>query len=892
MQPASRLRWSRSDHSDEATGWRGTWLGVVGLLALLSFSWLPDSYLLMVGWPYCLWWQGAFVFLISWSLWMSRQFAQPLSLLGHQLDWIVGLSMLGSGLSATTAQFKTVAGLNFLLFISYGIVLYLCVNWLRCSPNLIKGVWSALVIAGTLTNIVSIAFWQPTLAMWTSQDFYAAIRNPLPLGHHNFVGGYCLLLLPLVVGLTLAQLKRQPEKQQDKWRWLGWGAIALNVIALYISGSRGALLGAAALALLCLALFLADRHSKTRKKWIIAGLLCSLATGIFFSNPRVRSLVFHFPTANRQFSIEQIADGPTKDRLFMLKAGQSIFKDYPILGVGPGNLSRIYNRYRPIEAGSGLELVQQLHNTPAQVLAELGVVGFSTYLLWIGTLFRIGITLHRKIADREVAEQNADTSDRILLYSIGASWFAYSISSLTDYQLENTGIAVILIITTALLIVLADRYSLSDCATSVSFRHRRLVSLVLLLHLSSIVQAWARVDASYYLASAADQDVENHRFAEADVKWTKASQLMPSDPTYAALSAQQLITLAEQSTSANAETLIAAAVESLKAALRASPNDPWFNQNLAVLLLKTQPDQAQQYLQRAAALLPRGQHATYHTLGRAYLNQNQPSRASMAFTLESLANPKFLTASIWKQPPLSEYLPTVLNQTLTIWQSILAEIPPNLLQYRWLNRQIILIKWWFRQSVSTDEIESLSPDDQAVLKLGSTVGRDAKNKSTALLEILNSQDVELAAQTDRLSLLSAWLDPEQHLSDVFDERSLTKAERRLLIEDIQTHQDFREWLTSISSPKTSGVRYGLAFAYRNQFANNITQILSADGLSNSYLLDRLSLFSDPPREFSQLDRKIVDLGSRELGIHFLPPFDSVQGSVPDRTPLAERSRSR
>ncbi|MBE9063602.1 O-antigen ligase family protein [cf. Phormidesmis sp. LEGE 11477] len=864
MQSSSRLRWFRSGYSREAVGWQGAWLGMTGLLALFSFSWLPNSYLLMVGWPYCLWWQAAFVLLVGWGVWMSRQFARPLSLLGHHLDWIASIFAVGGGLSVVTAQFRTVAGLNFLLFISYGLVLYISVNWLRQSPNLVKKLWSALVITGTLTNVISIAFWRPTLAMWTSQNFYAAIRNPWPLGHHNFVGGYCLLLLPLVVGLTLTQV--------GKWCWIGYGAIALNAIALYISGSRGALLGVTALGMLCLVFFLANYHLPAYKKWMIAGLLCSLLIGIFFSNPRVRSLASQFPTTSRQISIEHIADGPTKDRLFMLKAGQNIFRDHPVLGVGPGNLSRIYARYRPIEAGSGLELVQQLHNTPAQVLAELGIVGFSAYLLWIGALLKIGISLHRKIIAKEKVEEAAEKSDRILLYSIGSSWFAYSISSLTDYQLENIGITTTLVITAALLIALADQYLVNDCAPPISHHYRRLIGLFLLLYLSLTIQAWARVDASFYLASAADRDIQNYRFADADTEWEKASLLMPSDPTFAALSAQQLVTLAKQSTTlANRKTLIEEAIDSLKAAVKASPNDAWLNQNLAVLLLETQPDQARQYLHHVVALLPRGQYATYYTLGHAYLNQNQPAQASIAFTLESLANPSFLTDPIWKQPLLSEYLPAVLDQTLAIWQSILARIPPDSIQYRWLNRQIILTKWWFRQSVSTDEIKSLRPEHQAVVELSSTAGQDTQKRLAVLTEVLSSQDITSAEQVSRLSLLRAWVDPEQYLSDVLEEGSLTKAEKQLLIKDIQTHQNLREWLISINSPKADKVRHGLAFAYRNRFANDITQILSADGLSDSYLLDQLNLFSAPPREFSQLDREIADLSDRELAIH---PFSN------------------
>ena len=140
-----------------------------------------------------------------------------------------------------------------------------------------------------------------------------------------------------------------------------------------------------------------------------------------------------------------------------------------------------------------------------------------------------------------------------------------------------------------------------------------------------------------------------------------------------------------------------------------------------------------------------------------------------------------------------------------------------------------------------------------------------------LTERPSTQDEKFAGSVAKFSLIKAWLDPEQYLSDVFDEVALTEAEKQLLIKNIQTYQDLREWLTSINASNTNTVRYGLAFAYRNQFANDIAQILSADGLSNSYLLDQLNLFSNPPREFPQLDRAIADLCDRELAIQ---PFSN------------------
>lgn len=775
---------------------------------------------------------------------MSRQFSVSLQGLGHGFDWLAILIILSAGLSTATAPFKLVAGWNFLLLASYGLVLYLVVNWLRYSQGLRQRLWLGIVLTGTVTHIVSLALWRPTWEMWTGKDFYSAIRNPFPLGHHNFVGGYCLLMLPLVVGFTLSQT--------NKGGWLGYGAIALNALALYASGSRGALLGALALGLLALPWYYIHHPPKSCRQWLIVSGLCLLLVAALASNPRVRSLVSFNPSANNAaFSIEQIADGPTQDRLFMLQAGQRIFMAHPLLGIGPGNLSRLYDLYRPVETGGGLELVQQLHNTPAQVLAELGILGISGYLLWLGCLLKIGIALQKSITDRR---------DRILLYSVGASWFAYSISSLTDYQLENIGIASTLILTSALLIDLANSYLKESPAVSLSRRHRRLLSLGLLLFLSVIIQTWARADAGFYLAHAAQKDVESFNFADADAKWAKASRLIPWDPTYAALSAEQFIDIQAQVTDPKKRELLrTAAIASLKTALQSAPNDPWFNQNLAVLLSKDQPQQAERYLRRAARLVPRSENATYYSLGCTYLEQGKSSQATTAFVLESLANPEFLVDSIWKTQPFSEQLPEVLDQTLATWQQILSETAPGSYQYAWLNQQIAVTQWWYHRPLTVSNPKNLSPFVQAIL----SIDTDSERSLKLLNETLEAgaDDTSLA-----FALIRAWLTPDQFLPDFLKDFDGTAADKQAVMENIRTHRDLRDWLMSVSQPADQRSRQGLAFAYRNQSANLIRKILSTDGLSSHYLLDQLPLFSSPPREFSQLDQKMVEIANKDLAI--------------------------
>lgn len=814
--------------------WQGTWIGTVAMGAILSFTWLPNSYVRMASWPYCLWWQIAFLALVSWGIWLARQFDRPLQLLGSRLDVIVLLIAISNGLATLNAEFPQVASSNFLLLCSYGIVLYVLANWLRHSPLLKMHLWFALVLIGTVTHIISLSLWRPTTDMWSSQNFYAAIRNPFPLGHHNFVGGYCLLLLPITTGFVMGQ--------QGWRRWVGYSAIALNALALYASGSRGALVGFLALLLIALPLYFFLQPHKTKKQWIVGLLLGLITIGLLFSNPRIRALATINPAAESAgFSIEQIADGPSKDRLFMLQAGQRIFSTHPLLGVGPGNLSRVYNLYRPSQAGSGLELVQQLHNTPAQILAESGILGFSAYLLWIGWLLKLGITLHKKALT---------PPDRTLLHSIGASWFAYCVSSLSDYQLENIGIASTLVVTSALLIHLTHTYMPSPKA--LSKRTRRLLSLGLMLFASLLIQTWARTDAGFYLAKAAQKDVESYNLADADSKWLAASKLVPWDPTYSALSADQLISvIATAEDTEQQKTLSSAAIASLRTTVAAAPNDAWFNQNLAVLLLPTDPAEAEQLARQAALLAPRSQHYTYYTLGRAYFAQGKHDQAATSFVLEAIANPEFLTAPLWESRGLSALLPIVVTRTITAWQQILQSTAPSSAQYTWLRQQIAIAQWWHHQPNSIDS-STLSPLTQVILK----TDKDPA-KALALLEPITDNP--------KVTLLQAWLSPDQYLTPLLNSSETTPEETQTLKDNIQTNRNLRYWLTSITQPITLPQRYGLTFAYRNSAANNIRNILLAPGPTTSPLIDQLNLFPSPPREFSQLDQKLVEIASQ------LPP---------------------
>ncbi|MEO1069390.1 MAG: O-antigen ligase family protein, partial [Cyanobacteria bacterium J06638_6] len=306
---------------------------LAGGLVLASFSWMPLSYYRMVGWAWILFWQlGGMI--LALGLWRRLRQGQPFYALGYGLDRVVLTLGVVLGLSAVVSPFPRVALWNASLVAIYAAALYFYRNvvdhgWL----NRLR-LWRGLVAIAIGTAVVSLALWRPDPTMWAPDNFLTALRNHQPLGHHNFVGGYFALTLPLAVAAAVAS---------RGWRrWLVAAGSGLMVAALYVSGSRGAALGVVVWLLVTWVARLGQVKASQRWRWWLAGLAGAVGLGLLLaSNPRIRTW----------FSAESQIDGPTLDRWFMLRLGGNILRDRPLLGVGPGVMGRVSNLYRPIETG-------------------------------------------------------------------------------------------------------------------------------------------------------------------------------------------------------------------------------------------------------------------------------------------------------------------------------------------------------------------------------------------------------------------------------------------------------------------------------------------------------------------------------------------------------------
>jgi putative inorganic carbon (hco3(-)) transporter len=820
------------------------WIGAIGFLALLAFTWLPNSYGLMVGWPYILIWQGAFFILGSYTLWLCRQFSIPFKRLGYGLDGIVALTLIAGTLSTINAQFQAIACWNLLLIANYAICLYFLTNWLRHGKLTRHFLWMLLSVTGIITSIIGLALWQPNPDMWLSTNFDSAIRNPHPLGHHNFVGGYELLVLPIVLTFALAQIGRR--------KWIYSIAAGIVAIALYASGSRGALVGALALSLISggLGLVLSKKHH--RRQWV--GAICCLTIVMslaLVSNPRIRTLFNSVPIVEENtISVVSLADAPARDRVFMIEAARKILEAHPILGIGPGNLSRVYNLYRPIETGTGLTIIQQMHNTPAQLAAELGILGLIVYVVLLAILLRLGMLLHKNITELR---------DRILLYGIGASWFGYAVSSLFDYQLENVGITMMLVVTTALLISLGDAYGHSPENLNLSNRTRRISSLCLLALLCGNFQLWIKNDVGLYLSNAGLKDGQNLDLVAADEKFAKASKLVPWDPTYSALAAETMLNIAaDVKSEEEIKELETLAIDYLKETVKAAPNDPWFNQNLAVLLTQYNAKEAEQYAEHAVRLAPRIDNSyTYYTLGTAYLQQNKIEESIDAFVLESLMNPIFLTATLWKKAPFSDIKQDVVEKTLEGYQQILSTTHKNSGEYQWIHEQWTILSWWYDYPITQQDREETRELVHAIL-----IADEDPQKALTLI----NQYIEAVGSSPDLHLIQARLSPDQYLPSLLVELGGTDEEKSTLTQSIKSKQPMKSWFNAVSGSPQSALRFGASFAYRNLTANVLQKILYPGHLEVGLLPNAVEFFAVAPREYPQLDKYMAALRAEELGI--------------------------
>src|SRR3954463_5800432 len=185
-------------------------------------------------------------------------------------------------------------------------------------------------------------------------------------------------------------LGRRPEGALT--HYMTYSGILMLVVgaatARLLFGSRDRVWPALVLPALLVALAL----TLTRSAWI--GTSVAVATLFLLKDFRlmaaapfaIAALFFLAPTsiADRMTSTFQAKDPASQDRIAMLEIGKDITRDFPLTGVGPNMVPRVYGRYRPSYAVNAVN--PHLHNVPVQIMAERGLPALLVWLAFIGVL--------------------------------------------------------------------------------------------------------------------------------------------------------------------------------------------------------------------------------------------------------------------------------------------------------------------------------------------------------------------------------------------------------------------------------------------------------------------------------------------------------------------------
>lgn len=179
------------------------------------------------------------------------------------------------------------------------------------------------------------------------------------LGHYMTAGGELMIIALIFAAVAL-------WFRSKTMRIVALSATLFLLIGLAMTQSRNAYVGAAAGMLVLLLLW---------RKGVVFLLPFALSLIVLASPDIVRERIFH---------IADLSDASVVNRLNMAETGMRIIADFPLFGVGPQQVERVYERYRTPEAPPD---VPHLHNNFVQLAAERGVPAM---LVWTWLMISIG----------------------------------------------------------------------------------------------------------------------------------------------------------------------------------------------------------------------------------------------------------------------------------------------------------------------------------------------------------------------------------------------------------------------------------------------------------------------------------------------------------------------
>jgi hypothetical protein len=335
---------------------------------------------------------GAFILLLGFPL-VAQSILRRQSFKGDRVFFLM-LAFLGTLLlSSTAAVDRSIAIGRVQGFLLEGLVLFwLVINVVRDLPTL-RRVMVVLLVAGTIVS--GLCLYQDLTSSY-DQEFgglayrnYDAVRDGqvtdarVARGHYDRAQGpvnepnrfaqIMIVLIPLAV-----YLYRTGRSRLFRLAVAGMGVFVLIGITLTLS--RGAMV---ALGLMAATMAAMGWIRASRLAIVIAGALILVPLVTPFYLDRISSIAnVTYLTSNDTSSLKG-ADGAIRGRATEMLAAFNVFRDHPLIGVGPGQFAPFYvqdySRNPDIEFRN-IQGPRRAHTLYLELAAENGALGLGVFM--------------------------------------------------------------------------------------------------------------------------------------------------------------------------------------------------------------------------------------------------------------------------------------------------------------------------------------------------------------------------------------------------------------------------------------------------------------------------------------------------------------------------------
>lgn len=357
---------------------------------------------------------------------------------------------------AVTAGLATIFGLNpyksfwsnFERMDGYITTLHLLAYFVVLISVLKKEVlWSYLVNFSLIANVFVLAISLRQLFGY-SEIYQSANRLEASFGNAAYLAVYVLVYFFLLFYLFLKNVSFK-KGYESYWPFAYLFLAFLNLIVLYYTATRGALLGVFG-GLTLVSLSYAIFAKNYRLKWSTRALLVGLIVlGAVFWFSRDASFIRESQVLSRLASIS-LQDGTTKSRLMIWEMSWQGFKERPILGWGPENYVLVFDKYYNPEMYGQEPWFDRSHNIFFDWLINAGLLGLLAYLsIYLSTLYY----LWRLYFSSEIKTKDTTLILPAVLTGLLGAYFFHNIfvfDNLVSYILFFSLIAYVHILTVSL----------------------------------------------------------------------------------------------------------------------------------------------------------------------------------------------------------------------------------------------------------------------------------------------------------------------------------------------------------------------------------------------------------------------------------------------------------